>query len=139
VLAADGSAVVTAVPRQFAVRVGTAAALPAGTRLKLSFDDRVYAPVDPPVVTLGGRPVSIDAARSGNLCTITLREPVAAGTDSLVAVAGTAKQVSYPYDLVRRPVAPGAEVPATTHTASVSPSHRPTDDPVEHPGDRSSR
>lgn len=120
VLAADGSAAVTAVPRQLAVRVGTAAALPAGTQLKLTFDDRIYAPVDPPVVTLGGRPVAIDAARNGNLCTITLREPVPAGADSLVAVAGTAKQVSYPYDLVREPVAQGAEVPATAHTARSS-------------------
>jgi hypothetical protein len=110
VLAADGSAAVTAVPRHLAVRVGNQVALPAGTQLKLTFDDRIYAPVDPPVVTLGGLPVAVTAARTGNLCTITLHDPVPAGAPPLVAVAGTAKPVSYPYDLVRKPIAQSAHM-----------------------------
>jgi hypothetical protein len=120
VLAADGSAAVTAVPRQLAVRVSSGSALPAGTQLKLTFDDRIYAPVDPPVVTLGGRPIPTTATRTGNLCTITLHAAVPSGADSLIAVAGTARQISYPYDLVRKPAGTGAEVPATPHTAHSS-------------------
>ena len=117
VLAADGSAAVVAVPRQLAVRVRNPVVLPAGTQLRLTFDPRVYAAADPPVVTLGGRPVAIASTTSGNHCTITLREAVPAGGAGLIAVAGTARQVTYPEDLVRRMVGPAAELPPTAHSA----------------------
>ncbi len=136
VLSSDGSTTVTTVPRQLAVQVGSSSPLPAGTRLKVTYDRRIYALVEPPAVTLQGRLLPVtsetvsDADAAGqDVCTITLREAVplsADGSTGLVAVVGTARQVSYPNDLVRRSVDASAELPATSRTAHARRSLRPT-------------
>jgi hypothetical protein len=96
----------------------------SGTRIELTFDSRLYAPLERPVVTIGARAVaasseiSEDRGSGASTCTVTLAEPVPAsrpGGDRLVLLVGTARPL-YPHDLVRAPLPAAVEVPATTRT-----------------------
>ena len=114
VLSGDGTAP-AALPRQLAVRVLRTGDLPAGTRIAITFDPRLYAPLTPAVITRDGRPVAAGKAivtepRTGeHTSTITLTEAGPA-TGELIAVVGTAHPLLYPYDLIRRPSTPTARI-----------------------------
>jgi hypothetical protein len=118
-LSGDTSAVGT-YPRQLAVRVlNSGVALPTGTQLKLTFDMRLYAPVNPTVVRLGARSVAASSAFATNPdtgaseCTIILHEslPISKpGEAALMVVVATARSVLYPRDLVRRPKSPTFQI-----------------------------
>ncbi len=125
-LSASGSAP-AALPRHLAVRVHHQGVdLPAGTQVKVAFDERLYAAMASPLLTLGGRRVPAtagtaqDPATGQTVCTLTLREPVpagAAGTGDLIALLGTANAHLYPRDLVVAPAAAVADIAATGRTA----------------------
>jgi hypothetical protein len=125
-LSASGSAP-AALPRQLAVRVhNPGVELPVGTQVKVAFDERLYAAMASPLLTLGGRRVPAaagttrDAATGQTVCTLTLGESVpasSAGTGELIALLGTANAHLYPGDLVVAPVTAAAEVRATGRTA----------------------
>lgn len=122
VLSGDGAAP-AACPRQLAVKILRGVDLPAGTQLSVTFDPRVYAPLSAPVLTRQGRVVAAGSAVTTNpttglhTSTLTLSEAVPA-TGDLLAVLGTAHPLLYPYDLVRRPSAPTAQLSRTAKTAS---------------------
>jgi hypothetical protein len=124
VLCGDGSAPV-ATPRQLAVRVVRTTDLPAGARVTITFDPRLYTPLTPAVVSYDGKPVRADKTIVTDPGTglhssiITLTEPVPATGDLVIAVA-TAHPLRYPYDLIRRPAAlavPGADIRRTPRDA----------------------
>jgi hypothetical protein len=122
-------------PRQLALKVvNGGVALPSGTRLMLTFDPRLYAPMERALVTLGNRSVpasteiTTDADSGTRTCTITLHESVPQlkpGQDALVAVVGTARPLLYPRDLVRRTVTTSAEMPATSRSPQRTTSLQP--------------
>jgi hypothetical protein len=110
---AEKKAVVT-YPRQLAVQVlNSAQDLPAGTRFDLTFDPRLYDPLDAPIVTMAGKPFAefsvadptVDEKTGLITKSITLRDTVAAARerDSLTIVLGTVKTQPYPVDLIRQP------------------------------------
>jgi hypothetical protein len=107
VLCGDGSAPV-ATPRQLAVRVVRTTELPAGARVTITFDPRLYTPLTSALVSHDGRPVRADKAITNDpgtglhTSTVTLAETVPATGDLVIAVA-TAHPLRYPYDLIRRP------------------------------------
>jgi hypothetical protein len=125
-LAAAGTAP-TAIPRQLAVRIlNEGLDLPAGTQLKVAFDQRIYSVLASPVVSLGGRTVAAtaitgsDPATGQTVCTLTLGEPAparSASTGDLIALLGTANPYLYPRDLVVSPLAATADVTAGGRTA----------------------
>ncbi|WP_127544318.1 hypothetical protein [Actinoplanes sp. OR16] len=133
VLSADGAAPAAA-PRQLAVRIrNEGRELAAGVQLKVAFDDRLYAVLAAPVVTLGGRRVATtartepDPATGAQVCTITLAEAVPVRAESageLIALLGTANPHLYPQDLISDPVEPVAAVPATPRNAAARRSLR---------------
>ncbi|MFG1778878.1 hypothetical protein ACGFIR_00895 [Micromonospora sp. NPDC049051] len=114
VLSGDGAAPAVC-PRQLAVKVVRKTPLPAGTRITVTFDPRVYAPAQPAVMTLDGRVVaagsttSTDPATGLRSCVVELTETVPAAGD-LVAVMGTAHPLRYPQDLVRDPAEASAKL-----------------------------
>ncbi|MFK0159252.1 hypothetical protein ACIQVL_45295 [Streptomyces sp. NPDC090499] len=115
-----------AFPRQLAVQVKHAGAdLPAGTEVALTYDPRLYSPLPAAVATVGDRLLSTTSSTTTNprtalaTCTVTLTEPVAAGSDPVVVV-GTAYPVLYPRDLVVGP----ADATAAVGRKNVKPSGR---------------
>jgi hypothetical protein len=139
VLSADSSSVGVC-PRQLAVKVvNRDIALPSGTRLGLTFDPRVYAPMQRALVTLGAHAVNAvseittDPATGAQVSIITLHESVPAtqpGHDGLVAVVGTARPVRYPRDLVRRAVTTSAEMVGTSQVPQRKINLQPTKGPA---------
>jgi hypothetical protein len=135
-LSATGAAL-AAVPRHLAVRVvNEGFDLTAGTQLKVAYDQRVYAAMTAPSVTLGGRPVPATAATTQDpktgetVCTLTLSERVPARspqTGDLIALLGTVNAHRFPLDLATASTAPTADVAATGRKAHRS--LRPTRPP----------
>jgi hypothetical protein len=129
VLSAAGAAA-AAVPRQLAVRVVRPADLPAGSRIAITFDPRVYSPLTSPIVTRDGRPVAatrtvdIDPKTGLRTSAITLTEAVPAGGD-MIAIVGTAHPLLFPHDLLRRPAAPTARVRRGPHATDAQRSLQP--------------
>jgi hypothetical protein len=122
VLSGD-SAAPAVCPRQLAVRVVRGGVvLPSGTQLSVTFDPRLFAPVTPAIVTLGGRRVAAtstitESATTGlSTCAVTVTDAVPAAGD-LVAVMGTAHPLLYPRDLVRRPSDASVDVAPTSRSA----------------------
>lgn len=122
VLSGDGAAPAVC-PQQLAVKVVRKTPLPAGTRITVTFDPRLYAPAQPAIVTLDGRTVaagsttSTDPATGLRSCVVELAEVVPPAGD-LVAVMGTAHPLRYPQDLVRKPAGVSAEVGGKVGTRS---------------------
>ncbi|MEU9173049.1 hypothetical protein AB0D34_35650 [Streptomyces sp. NPDC048420] len=115
-----------AFPRQLAVQVKHAGAdLPAGTEVALTYDPRLYSPLPAAVATVGDRllrttsSITTDPKTALATCTVTVAEPVAAGSDPVVVV-GTAYPVLYPRDLVVGP----ADATAAVGRKNVKPSGR---------------
>ncbi|MET8256036.1 hypothetical protein ACFYPG_11630 [Micromonospora sp. NPDC005553] len=102
-------------PRQLAVKVIRSTPLPAGSRISVTFDPRLYAPAQPAIVTLNGRGVAAgtttttDPATGLRSCTVELTETVPSAGDLLVVV-GTAHPLLYPRDMVRTPADASAEM-----------------------------
>lgn len=125
VLSPDGAAP-NAVPRQLAVRIrNDKVALVPGTKLTVTFDQRLYAVMSTPLITLGGRPVAstavteTDPGTGRSVCTLTLGEQIpvrSAGAGDLIALVGTANAHLYPYDLVRTPADTTVDVKAATRS-----------------------
>lgn len=125
VLSADGTGAV-AVPRQLAVRiVNNDVELTKGSRLTVTFDDRIYAVMTSPMVTLGGRkiPATVTTKKEAQtgltVCTVTLNERIPAGsaaTGNLIVLLGTANPHLYPRDLVTRPAISRADMAGTGRT-----------------------
>ncbi|MDQ1295648.1 MAG: hypothetical protein QG608_3533 [Actinomycetota bacterium] len=121
VLSPDGTAP-AAVPRQLAVKViNEGVTLPQGTQMTISFSERLYAVMIPPMIFFGGRRVkttastSLDATTGLTDCVITFGEQIPLRTiDSgdLIALLGTVNPCRFPLDLTR-PVAPTASIRAT--------------------------
>lgn len=119
-LTAESGAVVMG-PRQLAVRVVTQRTeLPRGTTLTMTFDPRLYAALESPFVTLGGRTVPITSTittddKSGTTtCAVVLQQDVPLlqrGAEAMVVVIGAANAQRYPLDLVHQPRAVVAEIP----------------------------
>ena len=130
----------TACPRQLAVKVvNEDVELPAGTQLTVSFDPRLFAVIEPAIVTLGGRPVATTSTTTGDpatglrTCTVTLRQEVparAAATGDLVVLLGTAHPRLYPFDLVRRPADAVADMASTRRLPGAHRDLRPTRPPA---------
>lgn len=117
-------------PRQLAVRVvSDGVVLPAGTRLSVTFDPRLFAALPTAAVTRGRRFVlaesTITATTSGpSTCTVTFKEGVPADGD-LIVVVGTAHPLLYPRDLVRRPADATADLASTPRSARAQRSLQP--------------
>ncbi|MBT8226913.1 MAG: hypothetical protein HKP61_10755 [Dactylosporangium sp.] len=129
-----------ACPRQLAVRVvNDGLALPAGTQVTVTFDQRLFAATDPAFVTLGGRRVAATSSTARNpatgatTCVVTLNEEVparSAATGDLVALLGIAHPRLYPYDLVAQPAGAVAEMAATPRTPGAHRDLRPARPPA---------
>jgi hypothetical protein len=89
-----GGAAPAEVPRRLAVRVLRTGVLPAGTRITVTFDRRLYAPLASAVVTLDREPVAAghatvtDPDTGEPTSTVTLTGAVCRG--ELIVVVGTA-------------------------------------------------
>jgi hypothetical protein len=111
-------------PRQLAARVIRGGPLPPGTRITMTYDPRLVAPLTEPLVLLDGRPVpATTATEPAGRSTVVLDQAVT-GAGELMVVAGTAHPLRYPFDLVRQPAGPTAELHerAVTATRSLRPS-----------------
>ncbi|MEU8606828.1 hypothetical protein AB0C29_02335 [Actinoplanes sp. NPDC048791] len=121
VLSGDGAAPAVC-PRQLAVKVLRGVELPAGAQLSVTFDPRLYAPLSAPVITRNGRVVTaasavVTSATTGlHTSTVTLEQAVPS-TGELLLVVGTANPLLYPYDLVRQPSVPTAQLGRTAKSA----------------------
>lgn len=115
-------------PRHLAVLVvNPGAEVPAGAEVTFTYDQRLYAPAEPVIVTAGTHrveatsTVATDPGTGRTTSRIAVRERIPAGA-TLLVVAATAHPCRYPYDLVRRPAGsaaavtprPGAPEPAAT-------------------------
>jgi hypothetical protein len=115
-----------AFPRQLAVQVQHPTTdLPAGTEVAVTYDPRLYSPLPAAAATIGGRllrtssTITTDPRTTLATCTVTLAEPVAAGSEPVVVV-GTAYPVLYPRDLVVGP----ADATAAVGRKNVRPTGR---------------
>jgi hypothetical protein len=130
VLSGD-SAAPAVCPRQLAIKVvRDGVTLPSGTQLTVTFDPRLFAPVQPAIVTLGGRfvaaasTITTSSTTGLSTCAVTLKQAVPAEGD-LVAVMGTAHPLLYPRDLVRRPSDASADMAPTARSARAHRSLQP--------------
>lgn len=129
-----------ACPRQLAVRViNDRLVLPTGTKLTVTFDPRLFALVEPAVVTLGSRLVAAASStardRKTGLSTylVTLREAIparSATVGDLVVVLGTVHPLRYPYDLTRHPASTVADLAATARSPRARRELRPDRPPA---------
>jgi hypothetical protein len=134
VLSADGTGAV-AVPRQLAVKiVNNGIELTEGTRLTVTFDHRIYAVMNSPLVTLGSRKIPATAttendAQTGlTVCTVILSERIparSATTGDLIVLLGTANPHLYPRDLITRPADATADVARTGRTPAAHRGMKP--------------
>ncbi|PWR09355.1 hypothetical protein DKT68_12390 [Micromonospora acroterricola] len=119
------STAVASYPRQLAVRlVNEGGALPVGTTVTLTFDQRLYAPLTPAVITMAGRQVATTSAVAAiaetgmTEYTLTLQESLPAVTApaaSAVAVVGTVRTATYPRDLLHRPQVGAVKIDRPSH------------------------
>jgi hypothetical protein len=126
VLSPNGT-VSSAVPHQLAVKIiNDDTPLPQGSQVIVSFPDKIYAAMNPPMVFLSGRLVKTTAVTSFNTstaltdCVITLEEMIpipSDGSGDLLALLGTVNPHRFPIDLTQ----PG------TSTAMVRTAHHSSD------------